>query len=196
MEDAARGQADKLGALFSSQGFSEVIAVDPHSVHLLRGAFPEALRRRGVSIRHYLELLAPARERIAQRRRLLPIQEVVVHDSCVMARELGLMDQVRQVAQALGLAVKEPADTRENTACCGGPIEYAFGELSQQVSRLRAQELARVSEQVLVTCPICLLNLSPYESELGIRVWDLGELLHRALGAELKPDDQRQGNHG
>ncbi|MEW5913490.1 MAG: (Fe-S)-binding protein [Thermodesulfobacteriota bacterium] len=191
LEASAQRQAAKLAGLFSAQGFREVIAVDPHSLHLLRGALPETLERSGVAIRHYLEVLAPEREKIARLRGELPIQEVVVHDSCVMARELGIIDQVRQVAQALGLKVKEPADNRENTACCGGPIEYAFGELSRQVSRLRAQELARVSSQVLVTCPICLLNLTPYESELGIRVWDLGELLQRALGAALSSDNQR-----
>ena len=179
----ARRQAARLAGLFKSRGLTGVIAVDPHTVHFLRDVFPGQMEGAGVEVRHYLEILAPARERLAPHAKL-PMQEVVVHDSCVMARHLGLIDQTRQAAAALGLTVKEPPNSGRDTACCGGPIEYAFEEMSAQVSLLRARELAEVSTQVMVTCPICLINLARHESELGIRVWDLGELLDLAFPCE------------
>jgi len=180
-DPAARTQAERLAALFKSRGVSEVVAVDPHSVNFLREEFPEYAQDAGVTVKHYLELLSPAAECLAPRA-ALPIDEVVVHDSCVMARHLGIIEQTRAVARALGLTVLEPPNHGQDTACCGGPIEYAFEELSSEVSLLRARELAQVGSQVMVTCPICLLNLARHEAELGLRVWDLGELLGLALG--------------
>ncbi|MFH2127667.1 MAG: (Fe-S)-binding protein [Pseudomonadota bacterium] len=180
-DPAARKQAGRLASLFKSHGAAEVVAVDPHTVNFLRQGFPEYAQRAGVTVRHYLELLAPAVERLAPRAQL-PMDEVVVHDSCVMARHLGIIDQTRAVAAALGLRVLEPPNHGVDTACCGGPIEYAFEELSGEVSLLRAQELVQVGSQVMVTCPICLLNLARHEDQLGLRVWDLGELLDLALG--------------
>lgn len=180
VDAGARRQADRLATLFKSRGHSGVIAVDPHTTHFLRDVMPEKMAGAGVTVRHYLELLAPAAERLAPRS-ALPMREVVVHDSCVMARHLGLVEQTRQVAAALGLSVKEPANHGQDTACCGGPIEYAFEDMCAQVSLLRARELAEAGDQVMVTCPICLINLARHESELGIRVWDLGELLDLAF---------------
>ena len=104
----------------------------------------------------------------------------VVHDPCVMTRDLGIVEEARKVLKALGLEKLEPENTKMDTACCGGPVEYAFAELSHKISHLRIEELSGVSRNILVTCPICLINLSKYEQELGIRVWDMGEILYHA----------------
>jgi Fe-S oxidoreductase len=77
--------------------------------------------------------------------------------------------------------VAEPENTQLDTACCGGPIEYAYQDLTEKISRTRIRELSAISEDVVVVCPICLINLSKYEEELGIKVWDVGELLLEAL---------------
>ncbi len=179
----AQRQAARLASLFQLHGFGEVIAVDPHTTHFLRNVVPGQMEGAGVAVRHYMELLAFSVHRLKPRGDL-PIKEIVVHDSCVMARHLGLIDQTREVARALGLNVKEPPNRGPDTACCGGPIEYAFEELSTEVSLLRARELAGVSSQVMITCPICLINLARHEKELGLRVWDLGELLDLAFPGE------------
>jgi Fe-S oxidoreductase len=78
--------------------------------------------------------------------------------------------------------VAEPENTKLDTACCGGPIEYAYQDLTEKISRTRAGELSAICENVVAVCPICLINLSKYEDELGIKVWDVGELLFEALG--------------
>ena len=46
---------------------------------------------------------------------------------------------------------------------------------------MRAAELSQWGENVVVTCPICLINLAKHEQEFGLRVWDLGELLNAGL---------------
>jgi Fe-S oxidoreductase len=81
----------------------------------------------------------------------------------------------------LGITIIEPENTKLDTACCGGPIEYAFQDLTEKVSRTRIQELSSISKNIIVECPICLINLRKYEKEMGIKVWDMGELLFQAL---------------
>ncbi|GAF88822.1 unnamed protein product, partial [marine sediment metagenome] len=108
-------------------------------------------------------------------------KQFVIHDSCYMTRELGVIEQIRRISASLGITVVEPENTKLDTACCGGPIEYAFRDLTEKVSKTRIQELANVSKDIIVECPICLINLRRYEREMGIRVWDMGELLFGAL---------------
>ncbi|MFH1481134.1 MAG: heterodisulfide reductase-related iron-sulfur binding cluster, partial [Pseudomonadota bacterium] len=71
----------------------------------------------------------------------------------------------------------EPENTKLNTACCGGPVEYAFDKLTDDVATIRIKELASIGKDIIVNCPICLVNLWKYEQEWGIRIWDMGELL-------------------
>jgi hypothetical protein len=44
----------------------------------------------------------------------------LVVQTCRMARDLGLVSQVREVVRALAHKVKEPENRGKDTACCGG----------------------------------------------------------------------------
>jgi len=84
----------------------------------------------------------------------------------------------------MGIKLFEPENSGLDTACCGGPVEYAFPDLSSQISSLRMKELKNVNSNVLVTCPICLINLCKYERKSGVKVWDMGEILYAALASD------------
>ncbi|MGD9123662.1 MAG: (Fe-S)-binding protein [Desulfarculaceae bacterium] len=183
LEDQVGPHAQKVERILKNADAANIITVDPHSAYMLQQVYPQYLSGCDLAVSHYLDILVQEKERLSAAAQPLPMQEMVVHDSCVLVRELGLDCQLREVAAALGLELREPENSRENTACCGGPIEYAFADLTEQVSRLRAEELSREGSQVLVTCPICLINLARHEQELGLRVWDLGELLGLALSS-------------
>jgi len=132
-------------------------------------------------VRHYLQVLAPhAATEAARRAPGLP-ERIVLHDSCVMIRDLDIVTRARTVLERLGIEVVEPENAGRNTACCGGPVEYAFADLSRSISCIRARELADRGRDVLVACPICLVNLMKHERDLGIRVWDMGEILAAAF---------------
>ena len=105
----------------------------------------------------------------------------MIHDPCVMARNLEMVTQSREVAQAMGLSIIEPENAKKDTACCGGPIEYAFSDMSGKVSSIRIEELKALSGNILVNCPICLLNLAKYEKTPGLKVKDLGQVLYESL---------------
>ena len=167
--------------LFKDRGIKEVIGVDPHTVFMLKEVYPNYIDDYGLTVRHYLDTLAENVDELKKVRKRKLEGKYAFHDSCVMTRNLGIMEAPRKVLEHLGITTLEPEYNKINTACCGGPIEYAFPSLTERVCRIRMDQLTGVSEHITVTCPICLLNLSRFEQELGVKVSDIGELLFDAF---------------
>lgn len=167
----------KVYQQLKNRGVRQVITVDPHTTYMLREVYPKYILNYDLQVKHYLEYLAESTENVTDPKPSELPDDFILHDSCVMTRDLDIIEQAREVTQRLGIKLLEPENNRQNTACCGGPVEYAYGDLSCKISKIRIQELAAVSKNIVVTCPICLINFSKYEKELGIRVWDMGELL-------------------
>ncbi len=178
MESSAASQARSVYRTLKSAGAETVVTVDPHTTFMLRQVFSRYIPGFDLNVRHYLEVLAASGLPGYRGNAALPRETPVLHDSCVMTRDLGIVAQTRTVLEELGIRAREPENTGINTACCGGPVEYAYAELSRSVSRIRAEELAGFGRDVLVSCPICLVNLMKHENELGIRVHDMGEILN------------------
>jgi len=171
----------KVYRLLKSHNVKKVIGVDPHTVFMLKEIYPKYIDNYDIEVKHYLEILSENDEALKKSCKKSLENEFVIHDSCYMTRELGVIDQVRRISESIGITLIEPENTKLDTACCGGPIEYAFRDLTEKVSRTRIQELTNISKNIIVECPICLINLSKYEKEMGIKVWDMGELLLEAL---------------
>ena len=183
LEDAVAPIARTVFRTLKAAGARTVVTTDPHTTFMLREVYPRFVPGFDLDVRHYLQVLASfAAPAGAPRVPGLPAR-IVLHDSCVMTRDLDIVTPARTVLQRLGIEVVEPESTGKNTACCGGPVEYAFAELSHSISGIRARELADRGTDVLVACPICLINLMKHEKALGIRVWDMGEILARAAAA-------------
>ncbi|MFO8165860.1 MAG: heterodisulfide reductase-related iron-sulfur binding cluster [Thermodesulfobacteriota bacterium] len=167
--------------LLKSYKVKKVIGVDPHTVFMLKEIYPKYIDNYDIEVQHYLEILSENEGVVKKPCNENSEKDFVIHDSCYMARELGIIEQVRRLSVSLGITIMEPENTKLDTACCGGPIEYAFRDLTEKVSRARIQELSAISKNIIVECPICLINLRKYEKEMGIKVWDIGELLFEAL---------------
>ena len=171
----------KVYRLLKRHNVKKVIGVDPHTVFMLREIYPKYIEDYDIEVKHYLEILSENNETLKKSCKKHFEKEFVIHDSCYMTRELGIIEQARRISASLGMTILEPENTKLDTACCGGPIEYAFRDLTEKVSRTRIQELSNISKNIIVECPICLINLSKYEKEMGIKVWDMGELLFEAF---------------
>ncbi len=178
LEEAVVPIAQRVYRTLKESGARTVVATDPHTTFMLREIYPRFIPRFDLDVRHYLEVLASAKPVKRDRPAAGVPEKIVLHDSCVMTRDLDIVAPARSVLQGLGIEVVEAENCAKNTACCGGPVEYAFCDLSRSISCIRAQELAGACKDVLVTCPICLINLMKHEAALGIRVWDMGELLN------------------
>jgi len=171
----------KVYQLLKSNNVKKVICVDPHTTFMLKEIYQRYVEDFGIEVHHYLEVLSENNRALGKACKEAIHKEFVIHDSCYLTRELGVIEQLRRVSESIGVTLVEPENTKLDTACCGGPIEYAFRDLTERVSRSRIEELSAISRDVVVVCPICLINLQKYEKELGINVWDMGELLLRAL---------------
>jgi len=181
LEDGIAPHISKVYELLKAHGVEEAITVDPHTTFMMKEIYPKYIENYDIRVKHYLEILSERTEAFGNASYKDLPKEFVMHDSCVMTRDLGIVEYVRKLAVNMGIKLLEPENTKLDTACCGGPVEYAFADLSRQISSIRIRELAGVCKDILLACPICLINLMKYESELGIRVWDVGEVLCTVL---------------
>jgi Fe-S oxidoreductase len=186
MEDAVAPIARDVYRTLKSSGSQTVLTVDPHTTFMLRQIYPRYLSDFNLVVRHYLDVLAGAGNIFPETRPAGVPKKIVLHDSCVMTRDLGIVEPLRTLLSRIGIKVVEPENSGINTGCCGGPIEYAYADLSRSISCIRARELAANGSDILVACPICLINLMKHEKDLGIRVWDMGEILNRCLDPQGK----------
>lgn len=176
----------KAYELLKSNGVKRLIATDPHTAYMLKMVYPEYIEGYDIEVKHYLEILSDNRDSLKRACNFVPREQFVIHDSCIMTRDLDIVGQTREVASSLGIALLEPENAKVDTVCCGGPIEYAFSDLSKKISEIRIKELYGVTKNIVVNCPICLINFSKYEKQLGLRVLDMGELLFEALKNQLE----------
>jgi len=186
MEEAVAPIARDVYHTLKSSGSQTILTVDPHTTFMLRQIYPRYVSDFNLVVRHYLDVLAGAGNIFPETRPAGVPEKIVLHDSCVMTRDLGIIEPLRILLSRIGIEVVEPENCGINTGCCGGPIEYAYADLSRSISCIRARELAVNCRDVLVACPICLINLMKQEKELGIRVWDMGEILNRCLDPQAK----------
>lgn len=171
----------KVSSLFARYGVERIVTLDPHSTFMLRSVYPEIIGDLNFEVKHYAEILAEEDFSIDSAYRSDLPGKVVIHDSCIMTRELAIEQEPRTVLDKLDIRFEESSSYGRDTACCGGPVEYAFPKLSQNIARARVKELREISSDIVVNCPICYLNFVHHEQDLGVRIWDLGELLHKVF---------------
>lgn len=153
----------KLLRFFNERGIKRVITVDPHTFNALQRL--RTMLNDGPEITNYLQLVNPRRGE----------GRFVMHDSCLYSRYLGMGAQVRMIAQGVGVTLVEDrmVTAQDTSTCCGAPVESINEELSEKIARERATKLLSVCEEVLVACPLCYQNLSPYVKS----VRDLAEVI-------------------
>jgi fumarate reductase (CoM/CoB) subunit B len=128
-----------------------------------------------------------------QQRELPPLNlKVTYHDPCHLGRMLGVVDEPRQILQALGVELVEMEHHGIFSTCCGGGggVLDVDRNLAIEVGKNRIRDAVAVGARTIVTaCPTCqpsLLRASGrLANELGyfVDVLDLWELLDRSLDA-------------
>jgi Fe-S oxidoreductase len=157
VDGAFADHARRVHAMLRKRGVRKVITVDPHTTNMLRSVYPTVLDDFDIEVQSYLEVLAAAG--------MVPLRtverDVVIHDSCVYARYEGVIDEPRVLLAGAGYLVKEPANAREQTYCCGGPIEALFPSRAKEIGKQRVEQLREAGADGATTmCPICLAALT------------------------------------
>ena len=170
MDEELSEHARRVYNTLKSNGASRIITVDPHTTHMLRSIYPKYIDNYDIEVESYLEVLDAAGYKGRGS------GEAVIHDPCLYARFENVIDQPRRLLERSGVKPLEPRRSRRMTYCCGGPIEGLAPSLSKRIARIRMDELRRVSNRIIVMCPICYHNLSSVAGD-GVEVTDIALVL-------------------
>ncbi|MCL4453058.1 (Fe-S)-binding protein [Ferroplasma sp.] len=153
---------EKLYSFFNSKGIKNIITVDPHTTNALK-RYKDFIDF-DIDVKNYLELV-----------KFKGSGNYVIHDSCLYSRAMGMYSDIRNKVNNSGLSIDENylITSKEMGSCCGGPLSLVSAQDSEEVSRARAEKLLSVNENVLVMCPLCYENLSPYINNIK----DLAEVV-------------------
>jgi len=181
MEDM-KDYVQKVAGVIKESGAKTIVCLSPHAAEVFKFVYPKLVEGFDLEIRTFVELVWERRDKLAKSQ---TTGAVVIHDSCRLARELGIHQELRDILESVGVEVKEAPQNREWTSCCGGPIKMLFPELSHVIGSRRVDELkASGTDHILTSCPYCLSALEGglAKNDPAI-VEDLIELLYRGVKA-------------
>jgi Fe-S oxidoreductase len=167
--NAFRRHAERVLSAISSAGYEELIVVDPHTMETVTRGYSEALGK-GLRAVNYMDFVRP----------LAKVNlRLTVHDSCVYARKIGIVERPRELLRGSGAEVVEVQRSGRWTYCCGGPLEALLPSLAEAVADARAAELRGASEVAVTMCPICYVNLrrASMRSGVNLKLMDLAEVI-------------------
>ena len=181
MEDM-KDYVKKVAAVIKKSGAKTIVCLSPHAAEVFKFIYPKMVEGFDLEILTFVDL-------VWQRRDKLTVSQipgaVVIHDSCRLAREMGIHQELRDIMVSVGAEVKEAPRNREWTSCCGGPIKILFPELSHVIGSRRVNELKESgSEHILTSCPYCLSALEGGQAKGdSAQIEDLIEFLYRGVKA-------------
>lgn len=174
--------APKVVDVIKRSGAKTIVCLSPHAAEVFKFVYPKIIKDFDLEIRTFVELVWAKRDMLEE---FDTDQSVVIHDSCRLARELQIDQEIRDILDAVGADVREALRNRKWTTCCGGPSKLLFPELSHEVSQRRVQELEVTRAEVMLTsCPYCLAALqSGTSKDTKAVAEDLIEFLYRGMEA-------------
>ncbi|WP_337861087.1 (Fe-S)-binding protein [Ferroplasma sp.] len=141
----------KLYNFFNENGIKRIITVDPHTTNALK-RYKDFIDF-DIDVINYLDLV-----------NFKGTGNYVIHDSCLYSRSMDMYNSIRNKINGSGIKLNENylITSKEMGSCCGGPLSLISNKDSEDISKSRAEKLLSVNENVLVMCPLCYQNLSPY----------------------------------
>jgi Fe-S oxidoreductase len=186
--DAARElMAHNLDAM-RDLGATKIVMTCPSCYYFWKEAYPAALGLDdlGLQVQHATEFLADLLESGE-----VPLHEVrddvTYHDPCDLGRKGGVTEAPRRIlAQIPGVNLKEMAENRESSHCCGGGgnLETYAPDVGKAISRNRIRQAADTGALTVVSacqqCERTLANAARSE-RLRMRVKDITEIVLEAM---------------
>lgn len=184
VEDLRR-HARKMADLLKSTGARTIICLSPHAAEVFKLVYPHLVVDFNYRVMTFLEAVYDIYKNGSWRLTSGFTGKVAIHDSCRLARELGMTEEPREILAAMeGVTLVEPEFNRRWTTCCGGPGKVLFPELSGKMAVRRVQELEAAKADVVLTfCPYCLaaLDKGRRESQSSVQFEDFIEFLYRGI---------------
>lgn len=174
-----RPYAQKVADVISRSGAKTIVCLSPHSAEVFKLVYPKLVKDWNVEIKTFVEYVWEKRDKLPA---VKVDGSVVIHDSCRLARELEIDEQLREILQSAKVDYKEAFRNKKWTTCCGGPSKLLFPEISHTIAERRVGELEETGASVILTsCPYCLSALQGGKNTAGVE--DLIEFLYRGFEA-------------
>jgi Fe-S oxidoreductase len=128
----------------------------------------------------YLEHLKPTYESRKEKKR-----RVTYHDPCHLKRGQGIWDKPRRWLKALPDV--EFIELRDSDRCCGGMLGTVNRDLSNALSKQKAQAIIETNVDAVITeCPFCkdMISKALKKEEKRIPVLMIAELIEELYGAK------------
>ena len=177
-----KNYVQKVVEVIRNSGAKTIVCLSPHAAEVFKFIYPKMVEGFDLEIVTFVDLVWQRRDQLAK---IEASGAVVIHDSCRLARELGIHQELRDILENVGADVKESPRNREWTSCCGGPIKILFPELSHVIGSRRVNELKESgAEHILTSCPYCLSALEGGRAKGDSAIIeDLIEFLYRGSKA-------------
>ena len=185
-EEFAR-HAQQVYDRFKSLGVRQIIGLVPSCTYTLRQLIADSIDGYDLEVKHFCQAVS---ENISSLKLRFPKKvKVTYHDPCQLVRYLGLVEEPRQILNAIeGIELVETEWTsREWATCCGGGggFEAVFPELSHILAVNRVKELVDTGANIIVTnCPGCIMQLRAGIKDLkasGVEVLDLAQIVAMSM---------------
>jgi Fe-S oxidoreductase len=182
-QEIAKANIETLNA----KGVRKIVASCPHCFNTIAREYPQFGGT--FEVIHHSELLA----RLIDEGRITPTKElaakVAYHDPCYLARHNDVIEQPRNVVNAIpGVESREAHRCKKKTFCCGagGARMWMEETVGKRVNHERTEELLETDADILTTaCPYCTIMLDDAAKDLAqqgkareeLKILDVSQLL-------------------
>lgn len=177
--------AQKVVSLVNETGAKTIICLSPHSAEVFKLVYPKLVDNFNIEIRTFVDMVS---ELLTAEKKLNLSGfsgKVVIHDSCRMARELGITEEIRSILSKFeGVTMVEAEQNRNWTTCCGGPCKILFPDISERIASYRVKELEETGAELIITfCPYCMAAIDKgIDSKKSVlQLEDFIEFLYRGI---------------
>lgn len=186
-EDTFKRLARENIKTFIDHGVKKILVSSPHCYHTFKNEYPEFnVNFEVVHINEFLhQLIQDGRLELSGEYG----KRITYHDPCYLGRHNGIFDAPRDILnQVPGVELKEMAENRENSLCCGGGGGRIWMETpkEERFSNIRLEQALDTGAEVLVTsCPYCITNFTDsglsLEDGKTIEIKDVTEVIQAVI---------------
>lgn len=167
-------------------GIKKIVTTCPHCFNTIKNEYPQYDGH--FEIMHhteYIQNLIDTGKLTISKNGPVSNQKLTYHDSCYMGRVNGVYEIPRKILLSLQADIKELANCKSGSLCCGAGGAQMFKEDEPGDKRInleRAEEIAATKTGVVAAnCPFCLTMLQDgmkaMDKQDEIMVYDLAELI-------------------
>jgi len=189
----ARENATRLVKRVKATGAETLVTTCSGCYYTFTNMYPEMLN---IELPCHVSHATQYIERLIEERRIIPHSldvRVTYHDPCSLGRHSNIYQSPRNVLKAVpNLDLVEMPFIRNQSRCCGaggGLWSYNNSVATNSAVERLVKDVTPLRVSALVTaCPTCHINLrnASVRKSLGIKVYDVMEIVDSSAGASLK----------